>query len=153
MLSLAQLSPSLFCHIFLVHVCFPSLQLTLLFLSFILSRIAVEDSQTGILYYAKLCTGGDWWWSKIVRQQQSLVNKQFKAMKISHFIAMFIRQLFECHTFLVFEFLFTIFKWLVATLGSILDSQLSWESGKFQLARWSHRVALFSDWDHPPTHC
>ena len=30
----------------------------------------------------------------------------------------------------------------IATLGSILNSQLSWESGKFQLARWSHRVAL-----------
>ena len=38
----------------------------------------------------------------------------------------------------------------VATLGSILDSQLSWESGKFQLARWSHRVALFSGLDQPP---
>ena len=42
--------------------------------------------------------------------------------------------------------------------GSILDSQLSWESGKFQHARWSHRVALFSSLDHhiacathPPT--
>ena len=31
----------------------------------------------------------------------------------------------------------------IATLGSILDSQLSWESGKFQLARWSHGVVLF----------
>ena len=38
----------------------------------------------------------------------------------------------------------------IATLGSILDSQLSWESGKFQLARWSHRVALWSSLDHPP---
>ena len=28
--------------------------------------------------------------------------------------------------------------------GSILDSQPSWESGKFQLARWIHRVALLS---------
>ena len=27
-----------------------------------------------------------------------------------------------------------------ATLCSILDSQLSWGSGKFQLARWSHEV-------------
>ena len=26
---------------------------------------------------------------------------------------------------------------VIATLGSILDSQLSWESCKFQLARWS----------------
>ena len=34
---------------------------------------------------------------------------------------------------------------IIATLGSILDSQLSWESGKFQLARWSHRVVLLSD--------
>ena len=32
----------------------------------------------------------------------------------------------------------------IAILGSILDSQLSWESGKFQLARWSHEVVLFS---------
>ena len=39
----------------------------------------------------------------------------------------------------------------IATLGSILDSQLSWESGKSQLARWSHRVVLFSGLDHPPT--
>ena len=37
--------------------------------------------------------------------------------------------------------------WLIATLGSILDSQLIWESGKSQLARWSHNVALFS-WNH-----
>ena len=34
--------------------------------------------------------------------------------------------------------------------GSILDSQLGCESGKFQLVRWSHRVALLS-WNHPPT--
>ena len=40
---------------------------------------------------------------------------------------------------------------IFATLGSILDSQLSWESGKSQLARWSHRVVLFSGLDHPPT--
>ena len=33
---------------------------------------------------------------------------------------------------------------IIATLGSILDSQLSWESCKFQLARWSHEVVLFS---------
>ena len=47
----------------------------------------------------------------------------------------------------------------VATLGSILDSHLIWESGKFQLARWSHNVALFSSnhqsrhppATHPPT--
>ena len=41
---------------------------------------------------------------------------------------------------------------VIATLGSILDSQLSWESGKFQLARWSHEVVLFSErTTHPPT--
>ena len=28
----------------------------------------------------------------------------------------------------------------IVTLGSILDSQLSWESSKFQLARWGHEV-------------
>ena len=38
-----------------------------------------------------------------------------------------------------------LFEVIIATLGSILDSQLSWESGKFQLARWSHAVALLSD--------
>ena len=32
----------------------------------------------------------------------------------------------------------------IATLGSILDTQLSWESSKFQLARWSHEVAILS---------
>ena len=37
-----------------------------------------------------------------------------------------------------------LFEVIIATLGSILDSQLSWESGKFQLARWSHEVALLS---------
>ena len=37
----------------------------------------------------------------------------------------------------------------IATLGSILNSQLIWEYGKFQLAGWSHNVALFS-WNHPP---
>ena len=31
-----------------------------------------------------------------------------------------------------------------ATLGSVLDSKQSWESGKFQLVRWSHR--LFFMW-------
>ena len=31
---------------------------------------------------------------------------------------------------------------IIATLGSILDTQLSRESGKFHLARWSHGVAL-----------
>ena len=46
--------------------------------------------------------------------------------------------------------LFTSCSQLFATLGSILESQLSWESGKFQLARWSHNVALLS-WNHPPT--
>ena len=30
----------------------------------------------------------------------------------------------------------------IATLGATLDSQLSWESGKFQLGRWSHGVVL-----------
>ena len=39
---------------------------------------------------------------------------------------------------------------IIATLVSILNSHLSWESGKFQLARWSHSVALLS-WNHPPT--
>ena len=40
--------------------------------------------------------------------------------------------------------------YIFATFGSILASQLIWESGKVQLARWSHNVALFS-WNHPPT--
>ena len=40
----------------------------------------------------------------------------------------------------------------IATLGSILDCQLSWESGKFQLARWSQEVVLFPErTTHPPT--
>ena len=42
---------------------------------------------------------------------------------------------------------------LIAILGSILDSQLNWESGKFQLARWSQEVGLFPErTNHPPTH-
>ena len=46
---------------------------------------------------------------------------------------------------------------IIATLGSILDSQSTWESGKFQLARWSHEVVLFPERTihpstHPPTH-
>ena len=37
--------------------------------------------------------------------------------------------------------------------GSILDSQLSWESGKFQLARWSHEVVIFPERiTHPSDH-
>ena len=32
----------------------------------------------------------------------------------------------------------------IATLGSILDSQPSWESSKIYLARWSHEVVLLS---------
>ena len=43
------------------------------------------------------------------------------------------------------------FEAIVATLGSILDSQLCWKSYKFHLARWSHRVAWLCTWD-PPTH-
>ena len=43
------------------------------------------------------------------------------------------------------------FQLIIATLGSILDSQLSWESGKFQLARWSHEVVIFPAIVHPPT--
>ena len=43
-------------------------------------------------------------------------------------------------------------KCFIATLGSILDSQPSWESGKFQLARWSHEVVIFPErTNHPPT--
>ena len=42
---------------------------------------------------------------------------------------------------------------IFATLGSILDSQLNWESCKIHLARWSHGVALFLQYPgHPPTH-
>ena len=33
----------------------------------------------------------------------------------------------------------------------VIESIFLPHSGKFQLARWSHRVTLFSDWDHPPT--
>ena len=36
--------------------------------------------------------------------------------------------------------------------GSILDSQLCLKSGKFQLGRWSHEVAILCSWDQPPTH-
>ena len=35
--------------------------------------------------------------------------------------------------------------------GSILDFQLGWKSGKFQLARWSHEAAILCSWNHPPT--
>ena len=35
--------------------------------------------------------------------------------------------------------------------GSILDSQLCWKSGKFQLARWRHERAVLCSWNHPPT--
>ena len=39
---------------------------------------------------------------------------------------------------------------IIATLGSILDSQQSLKSRNSQHARWSHRVALFW-WNHPAT--
>ena len=39
----------------------------------------------------------------------------------------------------------------IATLGSILDIQLSWKSSKLQLAKWSHRVAGLCGEPHPPT--
>ena len=45
-----------------------------------------------------------------------------------------------------------IYKYFIATLGSILDSQLSWESGKFQLARWSHEVVIFPERTTHPDH-
>ena len=42
--------------------------------------------------------------------------------------------------------------YVFATLGFILDSQSSWESCRFYLARWNHGVALFlEDPGHPPT--
>ena len=49
--------------------------------------------------------------------------------------------------YLTLSFNLILFNWIyfISTLFSILDSQLSWESGKFQLARWSHEVALLSD--------
>ena len=40
---------------------------------------------------------------------------------------------------------------VVATFGSILDSQLSWESDKFQLAGWSQEVRMFLKRE-PPSH-
>ena len=40
---------------------------------------------------------------------------------------------------------------IIATLGSILDSQLDWKSFKFQLARWSLREAELRREPHPPT--
>ena len=53
------------------------------------------------------------------------------------------------HSFHISKHIIYVF---IATLGSILDSQLSWESGKFQLARWSQEVALFPvNTTHPPT--
>ena len=39
----------------------------------------------------------------------------------------------------------------IATLGSNLDYQLSWESGKSQLARWSQEVEMFPE-RKPPSH-
>ena len=47
-------------------------------------------------------------------------------------------------------FVLVTFVHIIATLGSILDSQLSWESGKSQFARWNHNMALLS-WNHPRT--
>ena len=40
---------------------------------------------------------------------------------------------------------------IFATLGPILDSQLSWHSGKHQLARWSLEVEIFPERNHPST--
>ena len=41
----------------------------------------------------------------------------------------------------------------IATLGSILESQQRRESGKFQLARWSHEAVIFPErTTHPPDH-
>ena len=40
----------------------------------------------------------------------------------------------------------------IAILCPILDSHLSWESCKFQLARWSHGVVIFLARTHPPTY-
>ena len=62
----------------------------------------------------------------------------------------------EHNNILHFEINFNYVLWgrvteCIATLGSILNSELSWESGKSKLARWSHNVALFSK-SHPPTH-
>ena len=45
-----------------------------------------------------------------------------------------------------------LYSHFIATLGSILESQLSCESCKFQLAKWGHKVALFLSYaGHPPT--
>ena len=63
--------------------------------------------------------------------------------------------LLMCISVGLYNSVFEIFRWrkrtrIIATLSSILDSQLSWESGKFKHARWSHNVALFSK--NHPTH-
>ena len=52
-----------------------------------------------------------------------------------------------------FRMALSLIWWPIATLGSILDSQLSWESSKFPLARWSHEVVLYPErTGHPPSH-
>ena len=55
--------------------------------------------------------------------------------------------LLMCISVGLYNSVFEIFRWrkrtrIIATLSSILDSQLSWESSKFQLTRWSYRVVL-----------
>ena len=63
--------------------------------------------------------------------------------------SMFVLFHFILFYFVLFHF---ILSYLIAILCSILDSQLSWEPGKFQLARWSHRVVIFpAITTHPPT--
>ena len=59
------------------------------------------------------------------------------------------RELFSCHT-LAKKLLF------FASLGSILDFQLSWKSGKFLITRWNHKVVKFNErTSYQPTlpHC
>ena len=82
------------------------------------------------------------WWSWFL-YQFSMV------MCWSQFIYVSAARWFDNHD--LFVHAARLFSDHIATLGSIFDSQLSWESSKFQLARWSHKEVLFPiRTTHPP---
>ena len=89
------------------------------------------------------------WMLKEIHKSANAVHGSYKNILTLHPIWPFLEELNAEFTSLhIVTFIYSD----IATLGSILDSQLNWESCKFQLARWSHGVVIFLARTHPPTY-
>ena len=92
--------------------------------------------------------GGSWWGPAGAWWPGSWSAAAWGSWSAGHFNHNWLHPLWSA-SYSVFDLYSILCSARIATLGSILDSQLSWESGKVQLARWSHEVYG----THPPTRC